>query len=193
MIVPTYSFICAGGDGNRAVCPLQTPSQLPFSASLSLRLWNRNILSWLAEMFHCCTRAFWAPYQIHCRRCSQLVMCSLALVQYFRSWKVPVRQSRAQIFSPQSQRGVRTKPKGSGEGICGICVLFGQTAGSWAFPESQPAGKLMRDWKGSFAGGWWWAALNAPPKLGISGGFLGMALLHKRWTLSPADMVEVAW
>lgn len=176
MIIPTYSFICAGGDGNRAVCPPQTPSQLPFSASLSLRLWNRNILSWLAELFPCCTQAFWAPYQIHSRRCSQLVMCSLALVQHFMSWKVPeellwdkagLRYSQLNLIEA-SEPNPKVQVRESVESVleARVFCLDKQQGAELSISCNQQE----RWWGTKKAPLHEAGALNAPPKLGISVG-----------------------
>lgn len=61
-------------------------------------------------------------------------------------WEAPVRQSRTQTFSPQSQWGIRTEHRfrwGIGFRVGNKCVLFGKPAGSWAFHQLQSAGKVM--------------------------------------------------
>lgn len=133
-------------------------------------------------MFHWCPQAFWAPYQIHSRRCSQLLMCSLALVQHFMGWRLPEKllSDKAGLrYSHLSLTEASEPNPGSGENLCWEQECFvEQMAGSWVFHQLQAAGKMVMELKCSFAWGWWWIALNAPPKLGFSVGFLGVQKVH---------------
>lgn len=165
----------------------KTPS-CPFQLLLPQDLYQ-ECSELLSEMF-LMSLSIWGPLSAPLQEVLPAGNVFFGLSSALLGLEAPVRQSSTQIFSPQSQGGIRA----TASFRWGTAILE-SVLGTGVFCLDKQQGAEFPSAAGSRKGGGGVKRLLCrrlvmkAPKSGFSVGFL----LHKRWTLSSADMVEVAW